>query len=186
MNPRREQKQETRARILASAAEALRSRGLAASSVGEVMAGAGLTVGGFYAHFENKDALMLEALDQVFRQRRGLLLGLVQPGTPVERRRQAARAYLSRKHRDMDDQCCPLPAILSELPKQPEAFRALLEQHLESLLKAMIAGEPDREGTRKTALADLATMIGALTLARALGPTPFSDELLAAAKAAIR
>ncbi len=186
MIPRSEQKQETRSRILASAAEALRSRGLGASSVGEVMAGAGLTVGGFYAHFENKDALMLEALERVFVERRAQLFGLISPGTPAEQRKQAARAYLSRKHRDMDEQCCPLPAILSELPKQPEAFRGLLEKHLQLLLKAMVAGEPDREAMRPTALADLATMIGALTLARALGPTPFSDELLAAAKAAIR
>ncbi len=186
MLPRSEQKQETRNRILASAAEALRQRGLAASSVGDVMAGAGLTVGGFYAHFDNKDALMLEALDRVFVQRRELLFGLIQPGTPVEQRKQAARAYLSRKHRDMDAQCCPLPAILSELPKQPEGFRNLLEQHLEQLIKAMVAGESDRAAARTIALADLATMIGALTLSRALGATPFSDELLAAAKAAIR
>ncbi|HWT17261.1 MAG TPA: TetR/AcrR family transcriptional regulator [Patescibacteria group bacterium] len=186
MIPRREQKQETRARILASAAEALRSRGLAASSVAEVMAGAGLTVGGFYAHFDNKDALMLEALDRVFAQRRELLFGLIQPGTPAAQRKQAARAYLSRQHRDMDEHCCPLPAILSELPKQPQAFRASLETHLTSLLKAMVAGEPDRDAARQTALADLAMMIGALSLARALGPTPFSDELLAASKAAIR
>lgn len=186
MNPRSAQKRETRSRILASAAEALRQRGLAAPSVGEVMAGAGLTVGGFYAHFDNKDALMLEALEHVLGERRALLLSLVKPGTPAEQRQQAARAYLSRKHRDMDEQCCPLPAILSELPKQPAEFRAALEHHLELLLKAMVAGEADRKAARTIALADLATMIGALTLARALGATPFSDELLAAAKAAVR
>jgi AcrR family transcriptional regulator len=186
MNPRSEQKQETRRRILASAAEALRQRGLGGSSVGEVMAGAGLTVGGFYAHFENKDALMLEALEGVLAQRRAMLLSLVKPGTPAEQRQQAARAYLSRKHRDMDEQCCPLPAILSELPKQPLEFHAALERHLEALLKAMVAAEPDRKAARQAALADLALMIGALSLARALGATPFSDELLAAAKAAVR
>ena len=104
----------------------------------------------------------------------------------IDFRKQAARAYLSRQHRDMDEHCCPLPAILSELPTQPQAFRASLETHLTSLLKAMVAGEPDRDAARQTALADLAMMIGALSLARALGPTPFSDELLAASKAAIR
>jgi TetR/AcrR family transcriptional repressor of nem operon len=186
MNPRTDQKLETRRRILASAATALRTRGLASSSVGEVMAGAGLTVGGFYAHFANKDALMLETLERVLSERRTLLLSLVEPGLPSAQRRQAARAYLSRKHRDMDDQCCPLPAILSELPKQPEAFRAALEKHLELLLAAMISGESEPKAMRPIALADLATMIGALSLARALGATPFSDELLAAAKAAIR
>ena len=67
-----------------------------------------------------------------------------------------------------------------------EGFRNLLEQHLEQLIRAMVAGESDRAAARTIALADLATMIGALTLSRALGATPFSDELLAAAKAAIR
>ena len=191
MNPnpdqtRTDQKRETRRRILGSASEALRRRGLASPSVGEVMAGAGLTVGGFYAHFENKDALMLEALERVLADRREQLLSLVQPGTPVEQRKQAARAYLSRKHRDMDEQCCPLPAILSELPEQPEPFRHAIEQHLEALLGKMLEHEPDAAALRATALADLALMIGALSLARALGATPFSDELLAAAKAAIR
>ena len=62
MIARTDQKQETRRRIVESAAKAIRERGVEAPSVGEVMAGAGLTVGGFYAHFENKDALMIEAL----------------------------------------------------------------------------------------------------------------------------
>lgn len=186
MNPRIDQKQETRRRIVASAAEALRRRGLASPSVGEVMAGAGLTVGGFYAHFENKDALMLEALERVLGERRAQLLALVPPGTPAEQRKLAARAYLSRKHRDMDAECCPLPAILSELPKQTPAFRLAIERHLESLLAAMLRNETDAAAMRPVALADLALMIGALTLARALGATPFSDELLAAAKTAVR
>ncbi len=186
MNPRTDQKQETRRRIVGSAADALRRRGLASPSVGEVMAGAGLTVGGFYAHFENKDALMLEALERVLADRREQLLALVPPGTPLEQRRLAARAYLSRKHRDADDQCCPLPAILSELLKQPAAFRDAIERHLEALLAAMLRGEAEAPAMRALALADLALMIGALSLARALGATPFSDELLAAAKAAIR
>lgn len=186
MNPRSDQKQETRKRILASAATALRNHGLASSSVGEVMAGAGLTVGGFYAHFENKDALMLETLERVLGERRALLMAMVAPGAPVEQRKQAARAYLSRQHRDMEAQCCPLPAILSELPTQPDAFRSTIEKHLELLLKAMLEGEADPAAMRPVALADLALMIGALTVARALGATPFSDELLAAAKAAIR
>ena len=69
MIARTDQKQETRRRIVESATRAIVERGLETPSVGEVMSGAGLTVGGFYAHFENKDALMIEALRAMIAQR---------------------------------------------------------------------------------------------------------------------
>jgi TetR/AcrR family transcriptional repressor of nem operon len=178
------QKDDTRRRIVRSAALAIRDRGIDAPSVGEVMSGAGLTVGGFYAHFENKDALMLEALNALFNERSDEWLEQLPKTTGEERRHAAARGYLSRKHRDATDARCALPAILSELPHAAEPFRAALERYLEQWIGALHdASEPDG---RKKAIADLAMMIGALSIARALGPTEFSDELLAAAKAAIR
>ena len=184
MNLRLDQKTETRKRIVDSATKAIRERGLDDPSVGEVMAGAGLTVGGFYAHFENKDAVMLEALNALFDERSDEGLEQLPKTTGEERRHAAARGYLSRKHRDATDARCALPAILSELPHAAEPFRAALERYLEQWVSALHdASEPDG---RKKAIADLAMMIGALSIARALGPTTFSDELLAAAKAAIR
>ena len=68
-----DKKAQTRERILAAATAALIQRGPAEPSVGEVMGAAGLTVGGFYAHFDSKDALMLEAFRQLLGRRRSLL-----------------------------------------------------------------------------------------------------------------
>ncbi|RCI64621.1 TetR/AcrR family transcriptional regulator, partial [Pseudomonas aeruginosa] len=80
--------------------QALLERGAVEPSVGEVMGAAGLTVGGFYAHFQSKDALMLEAFEQLLGKRRELL-GELDPGlSGKERRALAASFYLSRKHRD--------------------------------------------------------------------------------------
>jgi TetR/AcrR family transcriptional regulator, transcriptional repressor for nem operon len=186
MNLKVDQKQETRRRILAAAATSVRRKGFNASSVGEVMAAAGLTVGGFYAHFQNKDDLMLEALEQVLAERRELLLTFAEGDDAATRRRNTSRAYLSRKHRDMDEVCCPLPAILSELPKQSAEFRLALEKHLKVLITAMASDDVDKKEATATAMADLCLMVGGLTLARALGPTHFSDAVLAAAKSAIR
>ena len=181
---RSEQKQQTRTRILGAARKAIRARGIEKPSVGEVMGEAGLTVGGFYAHFESKDALMLEALDALLSERRDFWFAHVPDGPLPERRAAAARAYLSRKHRDAAEERCPLPTILSELPQQSPEFRALLARHIESAVGAMSArGDKD---SRRAALADLAAMIGALTIARALGATPLSDEILSATKSAIR
>ena len=181
---RNEQKQQTRERILASARKAIRARGIEKPSVGEVMGEAGLTVGGFYAHFDSKDALMLEALDALLEERRDFWFSHVPDGPLPERRAAAARAYLSRKHRDASDERCPLPSILSELPQASPEFRGVIARHIETALAAMSArGDKD---SRRVALADLAAMIGALTIARALGATALSDEILSATKAAIR
>lgn len=184
MIARTDQKQETRRRIVESAARALRERGLEDPSVAEVMAGAGLTVGGFYAHFENKDALMLETLRHLIQVRMDELVALI-PNLPgPERRALAARWYLSRKHRDGQVERCPLPAVLGELNRLDPRFTALVAEHFEAWVQAM--HDPDEPDGRAKALAAIATMIGALTMARALGATPFSDDVLATAKAAIR
>lgn len=184
MIARTEQKQETRRRIVESAAKAIRERGLETPSVGEVMAGAGLTVGGFYAHFENKDALMIEALRAMVTQRleetRRQLAGMPAP----ERRAMSARYYLSRKHRDGEIVHCPLPAVLGELGQLDPRFRELTADHLGAWADAL-RDDAEPEG-RSKALAAISTMVGALTIARALGNSPFSDEVLAAAKTAIR
>ena len=121
-----DKKAQTRERILAAASAALLQRGPAEPSVGEVMGAAGLTVGGFYAHFESKDALMLEVFQQMLCRRRELLDQLDQSLPADERRALVAAFYLSRKHRDASDQGCPLPSSLGELTRLPESFRSVL------------------------------------------------------------
>lgn len=183
MTPRADHKQETRERILASAARAIRDKGLAAPSVNEVMAGAGLTVGGFYAHFENKDAMLAEALQAMLDERMRAILPWLPAGPAAERRRVAARGYLSRKHRDGEIQRCPMPVVLGELERCDPALREVVGRYYARWVDTLSeAGDP---ADRKRALAAMATMLGALTLARALGATPFSDELLAAARDAV-
>jgi TetR/AcrR family transcriptional regulator, transcriptional repressor for nem operon len=183
---RQQQKSETRQRILGAAEEALRLRGIEAPSVNDVMADAGLTVGGFYAHFESKQALMQEALGAVLTAQRGVMLQAVDVPSGPEWRQLAARKYLSRSHRDAQQACCPLPAVMSQLTQADPAFRALLAEHLEAFITPMVGGVENAAEARRIALADLALMIGAYSLARALGPVPLSDELLAAARDAVR
>ena len=176
-----EKKAQTRERILAAAGEALLQRGLVEPAVGEVMAAAGLTVGGFYAHFENKEALMLEVFQQMLCQRRERVAQL-DPALPGQDRRVLMAAfYLSRKHRDAREQGCPLPSSLGALGCMPDGFRAVLAEHIE-LMTALLAGSPEEADQ---ALADIALMVGGLALARALGPGELSDRVLRAAKSAI-
>jgi TetR/AcrR family transcriptional repressor of nem operon len=176
-----EKKAQTRGRILAAAAEVLLQRGPADPSVGEVMGAAGLTVGGFYAHFESKDALMLEVFQQMLCQRRERVGQLDSSLSGHERRVLLAAFYLSRKHRDAREQGCPLPSSIGELARLPEGFRAVLAEHVE-LMTAQLTGSPEESNQ---ALADIALMVGGLALARALGPGELSDRVLRAAKSAI-
>ncbi|HEX5840943.1 MAG TPA: TetR/AcrR family transcriptional regulator [Pseudomonas sp.] len=176
-----DKKAQTRERILAAASSALLQRGPAEPSVGEVMGAAGLTVGGFYAHFESKDALMLEVFQQMLGRRRELIEDMDQSLPADQRRALVAAFYLSRKHRDASDQGCPLPSSLGELTRLPETFRQALAEHLE-LMTAQLAASPE-EATQ--VLADIALMVGGLALARALGPCELSDRVLRAAKSAI-
>ncbi|KRP74925.1 TetR family transcriptional regulator [Pseudomonas paralactis] len=177
-----DKKAQTRERILQAASAALIQRGPAEPSVGEVMAAAGLTVGGFYAHFESKDALMLEAFSQLLAQRRASIDDLDTQLTGEERRALVAAFYLSRKHRDSTSQACPLPATVGEMGRLPDAFREVLGEHVE-LMIAQLADSPE---DIDKALADLALMVGGLTLARALGSGELSDRVIRAAKSAVR
>ncbi|MFD2641034.1 TetR/AcrR family transcriptional regulator [Pseudomonas japonica] len=176
-----DKKAKTRERILDAARCALIQRGPADSSVNQVMSAAGLTVGGFYAHFESKEALMLEAFRELLGERRALL-AQVDPALDGQSRRALVAAfYLSRKHRDSTEDACPLPNALSEMPRLPDAFREVLAEHIE-LMAAKLVDSP--EETDKF-FADLALMVGGLVLARALGTDELSDRILRAAKTAV-
>lgn len=177
-----DKKAQTRERILQAASAALIQHGPAEPSVGEVMGAAGLTVGGFYAHFDSKDALMLEAFEQLLAQRRASIDDFDSSLTGEERRTLVAAFYLSRKHRDSTIQACPMPATLGEMGRLPDEFRRVLSEHVE-LMAAQLTTNP-QETDR--ALASMALMVGGLTLARALGPGDLSDRLLRAAKSAVR
>jgi TetR/AcrR family transcriptional repressor of nem operon len=178
-----DKKAQTRERILKAASAALIQRGPADPSVGEVMGAAGLTVGGFYAHFESKDAMMLEAFKQLLGRRRDLIADMDTELTGEERRALVAAFYLSRKHRDSSESACPIPASIGELGRLPESFRIAFNEHLE-LMVAQLAVQSLKTPIKP--LADVALMVGGLALARALGPGDLSDRLLRAAKSAVR
>ncbi|MDR0210670.1 MAG: TetR/AcrR family transcriptional regulator [Pseudomonas putida] len=176
-----DKKSKTRERILEAACSALIQHGPADPSVSQVMGAAGLTVGGFYAHFDSKDELMLEAFRQLLGERRALLAQVDPSLDGAGRRALVAAFYLSRKHRDAQEHACPLPTALSEMQRLPETFREVLAEHLELMTAQMV----DRPEDVDKAFADLSLMIGGLTLARALGDTELSDRILRAAKSAV-
>lgn len=182
MNQKTEQKQKSHEAILASAAALLRERGIKASSVMDVMKGAGLTVGGFYGHFESKEQLFAATIQSAASTTWGLLLSSAKGDSPRERALHVIKGYLSRTHRDNAETGCLLPSVAPEVAREGEPYRGALEAELSGFIRAftaMLGGGAER---REKALGLIALMYGALSLSRAVGGTPLSDEFLRAAK----
>jgi TetR/AcrR family transcriptional repressor of nem operon len=179
-----ERKEQSHEAILESAMQLLRTQGIRASSVSDVMKGAGLTVGGFYGHFESKTHLFAEALQRPAGKVWKRLLEAAVGETPRERMKGVLGRYLSRTHRDQPDDGCVLPSAASEVAREGEPYRTALEKKLQGLvsdLEHVLGGKG--ASNRQRAVATLALMVGALTLARAVQGTPLSDELLQSARA---
>jgi TetR/AcrR family transcriptional regulator, transcriptional repressor for nem operon len=183
----KEKTAENKARVLDAALSLFAERGFADVAVSELMAKAGLTHGGFYNHFESKTALEAEACEHAFASATGLI-GKV-AATPAGAPRRAALAlfverYLSTRVRDAGDSRCPMVAFATDVSRESAEVQARytlgMSAYLDTLATAMESG-------RAAAMALLAELVGALTLARSVAATDraLSDELLAAARTQI-
>jgi TetR/AcrR family transcriptional repressor of nem operon len=180
----REHKLETHARIVKRASVRLREKGAHGIGVADLMKDAGLTHGGFYAHFDSRDALVIEAFAYAMDRSNERWRKLAEQTPPDKRLATIVEQYLTSVHRDDPGHGCAVPTLGAEIaresPKTRKAFAAKLEQMID-ILAAQIPGVP-REAARKQAMATLATMMGTLVLARIAGNGAFSDEILAAGR----
>lgn len=181
MKVSREQMAENRERILAVAARRFREHGFDGISVADVMSEAGLTHGGFYGHFANKEELMAEAS-------RRAIADTVSLWTEA-REKQGDQAlatvthnYLSTRHRDHPGHGCVMAALAVDAtrqgPKVRDALTEGLQEHV-ALLAEMLPGR-SAEACREKALATYASFIGALVLARAVDDPVLSRDILKA------
>jgi AcrR family transcriptional regulator len=145
------------------------------------MAEAGLTHGGFYAHFESKEALVREAIEAGFDGSR------LKTESGLE---ALVKSYLRPSHRDHPGQGCVIAPLVAEIARHPEetraAFTARLERFLDRIAAQLPAGVPEGE---RAAMASgvLAVMLGSLQMARAVTDAELSDAMLdAGIKAALK
>ena len=183
----KEHKLETHARIVKKASVRLRERGAHGIGVADLMKDAGLTHGGFYAHFDSREALVVEAFAYAMDCSTERWRHLAGQTPPDERLAAIVDAYLSPQHRDNPGHGCAMPALGAEIaresPKTRKAFAAKLEQMIVMLSEQI--GEATPQVARKRAMASLATMMGTLVLARVAGSGEFSGEILAAGREAV-
>jgi TetR/AcrR family transcriptional repressor of nem operon len=183
----RQQTQVNRATITATAARLMRERGIDGLSVADLMASAGLTHGGFYGHFESKDALAATACRTAFEQSVQRWSRRVASATDAPAARAALiEAYLSKPSRNSPGTSCPAPALAADVARQsPEApVRDAYLKGTEALLGILAALKPgeDAASARRQALAEFSLLLGALLLARATAGHALSEECLAAAR----
>jgi TetR/AcrR family transcriptional repressor of nem operon len=183
----KEHKQETHARIVKKASVQLREKGAHGIGVADLMKDAGLTHGGFYAHFDSREALVIEAFAYAMDRSTDRWRKLAEQTPPEKRLATIVDSYLTPVHRDDPGHGCAIPALSAEIaresPKTRKAFAAKLEQMIE-MIAAQIPDVP-RKAARKQAMASLATMMGTLVLARVAGSTEFSDDILGAGREAV-
>lgn len=181
-----DKKQQTRQQILSVAARQFRERGFDQASVSSIMGEAGLTHGGFYAHFKSKDQLVAEVIrggfDQVterFEERFSHLDG-------KDWLRQWVERYLSDNHLHAMDQGCPLPALAGEIARSgDQARQAFTELFEERIRRVMARVDAPEDEARRRVLAAVSQMAGALMLARSFDNELATDVRSAAAEEAL-
>ncbi len=170
-------KKETRERVLDAAAAAFREGGIDGVSVGEIMDRAGLTHGGFYAHFKSKDELVAEALVHTGAQTGGWFGETRDLKTHTDK-------YLSPQHFAHPEKGCAIAALGTELARSTgrvrRTFAANIQARLE-LLRRLIP-TPSRQKRDRAAAGALACMVGAMIIARSLGETE-GEKFLAESRA---
>jgi len=147
------------------------------------MSGAGLTIGGFYAHFPSKTAMDIEVIQSMLGVMPGRWLSGLEGSSGLVWVKRALGRYLNVVHRDNPDGC-PYPAVLSEIAGAPDEVRRAFAEAFEFRVKAFEAQVPPVPGftARERALASMALTIGGILLARAVRGTPMSEEMLVACK----
>lgn len=178
-----EKKMLTRERILAAGAKLMRKRGIKAASVSDVMEEAGLTVGGFYAHFRSKERLVEETFRRLVREATASALAMLPPGLGgADKLRAFCKGYLSAGHRDSDKagRGCPLAALSAEMGKGPPALQRMYASELETFAADNAAAFSHMRFRIDAGdfLGIMSTCVGGLTLARAARGGAMSERVL--------
>ena len=184
MRYRPEHKAETRREIVKDASRRVRSEGLNGAAVAAVMRDAGLTHGGFYKHFSGKDDLLLESLQEAFREVVAFLVEAAEQAPPESAWKAIVKAYLSVEHCAHPDRGCPLAALASELPRTGKGMKSRILVEMTSYKKKMLPFMPGRRAAEKERafFVIFSTMIGAVEIARMMPDPDAREKVLARAR----
>jgi TetR/AcrR family transcriptional regulator, transcriptional repressor for nem operon len=173
------QKEKTHKRIVAIASKRFREKGLAGFGIAELMKEAGLTVGGFYKHFDSRDELVAEAVSDAFgvwqRQKEA-----AEDGGQSLSFEKLIDDYLSDAHCKNPGEGCAFSALAPELARSDKRTRALTSKQVRDdieLLVTLLPGK-DRGAARSRAILTFSALVGAMSLARAVSDKAISNEIM--------
>lgn len=170
-------KEITHARIVETAARAIRRSGYDGTGVADIMKEAGLTHGGFYAHFASRDAMLAEAADRAAEDSINLTKKIFAEAPQGQALQALLHTYLSDKHMANIETGCALAALGSEMPRQPYEVRNASTCQMKEMI-ALVEGQlSGRENARDEALVMLSTMVGTLMLARAAADPELGEAI---------
>jgi len=181
--PAPSRKEATHERIVETAAHAIRRRGYGGAGVAQIMKEAGLTHGGFYAHFDSREGMLAEAADRAGADGMARLARIAAAAPPKQALEALLRAYLSKEHVQGIESGCAIAALGSEVPRQSAKVRRAATRRIKEMIDLVARQSPDwgQSGAHERALVTVATALGALVLARAVDDPKLSDAVREAA-----
>ena len=175
----RAEKEKTHKRIVKIAAKRFREEGLARVAIAELMKEAGLTVGGFYKHFDSRDDLVAEAVGSAFGTWKRQADAAASGGPPLTYVK-LIDDYLNEAHRDDPGTGCAYSALAAELSRSDKKTRALASEQIRNdlrLITGLLPGK-NRRAARTRAILTFSALVGAMSLARAVSDQALSREIL--------
>jgi AcrR family transcriptional regulator len=172
-------KEATHDRIVEAAARAIRRSGYNGTGVADIMKAAGLTHGGFYAHFESREAMLAEAADRAAGDSVAMMQRIAAGLPPQEALPAMVEAYLSKEHVEGIEGGCATAALCSEMPRQAADVRRAHTRRIKEMIDLVSRQLPDwgQAGAHEQAMVTVATLVGTLVLARAVDDPALSDAL---------
>jgi TetR/AcrR family transcriptional repressor of nem operon len=179
-----EHKLEIHRKIVKDASRRVRAEGLSGAAVSAVMKDAGLTHGGFYKHFGNKDDLLLESLREGFREIEDTLARAAEQLAPAEAWKAIVKTYLSLELCEHPERGCPLAALAPDLARSDKRLKPQIVAELVNYKGRMLPFMPGQRTADKERafFAIFSTMIGAVEIARLLPDRAMREKVLANAR----
>jgi TetR/AcrR family transcriptional regulator, transcriptional repressor for nem operon len=173
------EKAKTHRRIVKIASKRFREKGVAGVGIAELMKEAGLTVGGFYKHFDSRDDLVTEAVGSAFGTWKRQVDAAASGGPPFTYA-ELIDDYLTEAHRDDPGTGCAYSALAAEISRSDKKTRALASEQIRNDLKLIASLLPgkDRRAARSRAILTFSALVGAMTLARDVSDEEMSHEIL--------
>lgn len=173
----------THERIVEAAARAIRRSGYDGTSVADIMKEAGLTHGGFYAHFASRGAMLAEAADRAGAESVAALGRIASTASPKQALQAMLEGYLAKEHVQDIENGCAVAALGSEMPRQTPEVRRAATRRIKEMIDTVARQLPDwgLPGAHERALVTVSTVVGTLLLMRAVDDARLSSALRQAA-----